>query len=262
MADIVDSMIYMLNEPQPVVSAMIHLNRVYFYFDFPTKNEDGSLIYKVAVQVKRYSDDTYEDIIESNFYEFVPGATIYSNNFEVPKHHIFYDIKNGFYTFQINYMYKPEASNAGGNIFYSISTIIKIDNSFPEIYSGYMSKFNTGDLFNIFNKDKKLKLWYEPNTTEYLQKNNIIKSIGSNGYKIIEDVYLNPYSYILGFIGDKTLGFILKTLKDELFIKTINDFFNNTLPSNDEIIFRIHYNDDIYYFIIEGNIQKLLEDNQ
>jgi len=260
MADIEKSMIFMLNEDTPIIETAIHLNRLYFYFDFPTLNEKGSLIYRVQVQVKKYNENNIE--IEADFFEFVPGATIYSeDNDIIPKHHIYYDMDRGYYSFQINYMYKPETREEGGNIFYSLSTFITIDNNIPQIYEKFLSAHNTGDLYRALEENNSLYLLYDRDPLNYanvLRKYDIIKPINSS-YKKIKNI--SSTNLEIEFVGDKTLGFLLALFKDELFYKVIDDYFDS-VPIEGEIKFIMPFNNKDYYFNIVGNISKLIQDNK
>jgi hypothetical protein len=236
-------------EDSPAVEMSNHFNKVYFYFDF---NKASNNILNIAIDVYKFSNingiPEEENILDSDFFSFPAAMTVYSNDDNLPKHHAFLDIENYWYMFKITYVYKPFSLPEEGNTFYSNATYLFLDNTFPNIYNGYFK-----------NIDQNIKIFIEPdnNIEPDMKVGDIVKYKEANAFKEIAQIDTN--SLQLKLANPKIIEIILKIVNNINFEKVLNDYFNNNLPLEGEIIFKHNHNHINYNITFKGNMIALKE---
>lgn len=243
---------------EPKVQLDLHLNKVYFLFDF-----NNTSIYKINILMVEYSDadklphhyvDTYEVAI-------FPYQTNYANNSQdVPLHDIFKDINCSWYTIKVTYEYIYPSIENESKLFYSRTKILEINNSLPVMYRGFISKYIKGDLRQNLRKYKNVQLWYgvepvNPKESDVLSSpDNLgllnISSVHPSGQLITE-----PTSLVYK-------DFLLAITTSDNFKNIITTYFgveSEDLPTYDEIPFVFTINQQKHALVITGNIKELYE---
>jgi len=266
-----ESMIDILAEDSPRVEINIHLNRAYIKMHYPTSVYESEPIYKVSAVVKRYGENSEGDIdlnnlLETNFYQFVPGVTMYAENQynppELPPFTVFYDIQNYWYVFEFRYMYIPSATVDGGNMFFSLVSKYVVDNRYPQLYKKYIGPYFINDLKNAFQTDRKLNIWYEvDNSLIVPSKYDLIKPQNSPSFKQVSEIYENdPIGYQIQIPKRYSLEFGTILIRDQALQKSIYEYFDGQPPENGDITIVFKYNQYQYNINIVGNLKSLISD--
>lgn len=251
----------MLRESAPVVEIELHYNRAYLLFNFPSAGSNGADIYMVSVKMFEYSSAglKQEDFISSTITQFDPAQTVYAVNLpEIPEHHVYKDLNNSWYRFEITYMYKPGNSVDGGPIFYSRMFTKFIDNSEPVIYTNYISKYMRGDFRSHLLRNKNINVWFNTDMVEP-QENDILSRGASFAFKNVYDIkYIDDnLEYTVKPITDYCMNAILRITSYRKFSSVIDTYFQDDVPDYGEISFKFMYNFDTYRVVFKGDIKAL-----
>ena len=249
----------------PKVEIMSHLNRAYVFFDFESSGTIFNGIVWIQVHIIEYGstpegklnpNDVKNQIVD----QVRPSDILNANNSNaVPLHHAVYDMQNSWYEFKFIYCSQHSSSNEGSMMFYSKQSNNVINNLYPSIFSGYISRYITGSVSTHLRQKGTIELYYEvePN----IEKNVIVKK-SSPGFQVINKVYSNT-EYTTSSIDTPFLEFLLALFNDDLFFNTFFKYYKvdevADLPIDNTVPFRFIYNQDEYLFIISGNIQNFVE---
>jgi len=250
-----------LREKAPEVELKVSLNTAYINFLFPTASLSSSPIFKVVVEILEYEKNqdgsiNLEKQLSEKLVDFYPGQTSYAiQSPDKPFHSVIKSLNNNWYVFNFLYTYKPAPSNEGNNLFYSNQKTVVVDNTQPTIDEKTISAYLRGKFFERLSQIKDLTIWF----SDIMQpKIGDIIYIDETNAKVVESINgiwnLPPYTLTQ---MDNSYSDINAFFRKNPDIKnTINTFFNNELPINGVIKFRIVFNSEIYYITLRGNIHQ------
>jgi hypothetical protein len=254
-----------LLEDSPVATITTHLNRAYIHMDFPSGNATNNKIDRVSVGVYKYGSTPegnidLENILDIEYYYFIPGASVvYSKNDpSIPEHNVYLDIENYWYCFELAYVSEPTSNEVGGNMFYSLLSKYYVDNRYPSIYVGYISKYIIDFLKNAFEDNHKLTVFYNVIEPINPKKFDLIRFKDSISYKLISEIYeTGSQKYQLEPVSGAPLDLIIKLTLELNFGKCIYDFFEKNIPEYGQIPFIIKYNFSTYNLVFDGDMPLL-----
>lgn len=254
-----------MKENSPIIEITPHLNKAYFFVNFPNTTTSLNHIYRMQAYIIEYGSTSNGDLDPENIIselrvEFDPGKSIYAeNSYVLPPHHFMTDINNSWYRFKFTYMYNPSTDEEGGDIWYSAISNQDLDNTTPNIFSRYISGDIKGSVQATLERDKQLTLWYNTSAIDSPKKGQAVKFSKEPAINQIKDT--NGDGTFVKEPLDADLRNVFTHIFSDLdFQSTVYTYFENWLPSSGTIEIKFRWNRDTYKIIISGDIQALATD--
>jgi len=252
-----------LLENAPIVKIKIHLNKIYFNFDYPSSKSTDAYPSKIIINIIEYGknpDDTINmnDIKGNVFVEF-PSYAGANNPIEedIPQHQAYYNIENTFYLIEISYAY-IQSNESTIDYSYSKKKSVLVDNNIPTIFEGFIAPLMIGELAQDILKTKEFTLWFDTLNIDAHTGDILGYKSGYNFQKINEVDENDSSIFNIELIDQSHLNFILKMITTQEFLNTIHSYYNGIFPEEGEILFTFKYNQREYKFYLKGNINTFM----